>query len=90
MRTMKAIQIHRYKNADDFTPREVPIPEIKAGEILVRVQYAGINPSDLANTQGYFPDHTILPHIIGRDFAGKVVQGRSSLLGKTVTQRATE
>ena len=84
MRTMKAIQIHRYKNADDFTPREVPIPEIKAGEILVRVQYAGINPSDLANMQGYYPDHTILPRIIGRDFAGNVVEGRSSLLGKTV------
>jgi NADPH2:quinone reductase len=81
---MKAIQIHQYKNPDDFVPRDVPVPRLKSGEVLVQIQYAGVNPSDVANTQGYFPDHTTLPRIIGRDFVGKVVEGSSSLLGKIV------
>src|ERR1700733_8321256 len=84
MKTMKSIQIHEYKNSNDFVPRAVSVPQLQSDEILIQVQYAGINPSDLANTQGYFSDHTTLPRIIGRDFVGKVVEGRSSLLGKMV------
>lgn len=84
MKTMKAVQIRTYKNPEDFQPREVPLPKISAGEVLIQVQYAGINPSDLANTQGYFPEHTTLPRIVGRDFVGKVVEGPRELLGKTV------
>lgn len=84
MNMMKAIQIHQYNNSSDYIPRDVPVPAIKFGEVLVKVRYAGVNPSDVANTQGYFLDHTTLPRIIGRDFVGKVVAGPSRLLGKIV------
>jgi len=84
MKTMKAVQIRRYKNPEDFAPREVPIPQVNAGNVLVKIKLTGVNPSDLANTQGAFPDHTTLPRIIGRDFVGKVVEGASELIGKTV------
>lgn len=84
MKFMKAVQIHSYKNPSDLTPREVPIPQVNSGDVLVKIQFAGVNPSDLANIQGAFPDHTILPRIIGRDFVGKVVEGAPELIGKTV------
>jgi NADPH:quinone reductase-like Zn-dependent oxidoreductase len=84
MKTMKAIQIRQYKKPEEFALKEIPVPTLSAGEILVKVEYAGINPSDLANTQGYFPDHTVLPRVIGRDFVGEVVEGPKGLLGKTV------
>jgi len=84
MKTMKAVQIRSYKNPEDFQPRDLPMPKINAGEVLVQVQYAGINPSDLANTQGYFPDHTTLPRVVGRDFVGVVTEGPAALVGKTV------
>lgn len=81
---MKAIQIHSYKNPHDFAPRDVPTPQVNSGDVLVKIQFAGVNPSDLANTQGAFSDHTALPRIIGRDFVGKVVEGLPELIGKTV------
>jgi NADPH2:quinone reductase len=85
MKTMLAVQIHAYKQPDDFTPRELPIAEPRDGEVLIKVLYAGVNPSDLGNTQGYFADHTTLPRVIGRDFVGTVLSGDDqSLLGKTV------
>jgi NADPH:quinone reductase len=82
--TMLAVQIRAYKDVNDLNPREVPMPEPREDEVLVQIHFAGINPSDLANTQGYFSEHTTLPRIVGRDFVGKVVSGPKQLLGKTV------
>jgi NADPH:quinone reductase-like Zn-dependent oxidoreductase len=84
MATMKAVQIRMYKDRGDLVPREVPRPEPALGEVLVKVRYAAVNPSDVFNTQGYFPEHTVLPRIIGRDFVGEVVSGAAPLLGKIV------
>lgn len=61
MKSMKAVQIHSYKNPKDFAPREVPIPQVNSENILVKIEFAGVNPSDLANTQGAFPI-TLLCH----------------------------
>lgn len=81
---MKAVQILNYKDPRDFVPKEIPDPALQPGEVLLRVLYAGINPSDLANTQGFFADHTVLPRVVGRDFVGKIVQGPPALMGRTV------
>jgi|HubBroStandDraft_6_1064221.scaffolds.fasta_scaffold15276_4 NADPH2:quinone reductase len=53
---------------------ELPIPEPGAGEALVHVKAAGINPSDIVNVSGRFKS-TTLPRTPGRDFAGIVVKG---------------
>lgn len=62
---------------------EVPEPALQPGEVLVRIEAAGINPSDLLNIKGGF-DHTELPRIVGRDFAGRVVDGPPHLLERDV------
>ncbi len=62
---------------------EVSKPAPGPGEVLVQVDAAGINPSDLLNIKGGF-DHTELPRIVGRDFAGRVVEGPPHLLGRDV------
>jgi NADPH2:quinone reductase len=48
---------------------EVPQPVPGDGEVLIRIEAAGINPSDVANVGGRFPAIT-LPRVPGRDFAG--------------------
>jgi len=61
-----------------------PDPDLHQNQLLVRVAASPIQPSDLLNTQGNFPD-TTFPRIPGRDFAGVVVQPTSSLWhGKSV------
>lgn len=54
-----------------------------AGEALVRVASAGINPSDVKAVLGAMP-HAVWPRTPGRDYAGTVVEGPSHLVGKEV------
>lgn len=58
-----------------------PVPA--AGEVLVEVRAAGLNPSDVKNVLGRFP-YTTLPRVPGRDFAGVVVEGPQELIGQEV------
>ncbi len=43
---MRAMVFDRYGDPDVMTLRETPIPEPLDGEVLIRVAYAGVNPSD--------------------------------------------
>lgn len=49
--------------------REIPMPG--PGEVLVKVNASGINPSDFKNVAGRFK--ATLPRVPGRDFAGVIV-----------------
>jgi NADPH2:quinone reductase len=80
---MKAAYIREHIALDVLQVSEVPKPSIKPGEVLVRVEASGINPSDLASVQGKFPG-SVLPRVVGRDFAGKVVEGPAELIGTEV------
>jgi len=80
---MKAIYIQRHGAIGDLTVRDVAVPSIGAGEVLVCVEASGINPSDVVSVEGRFPD-SVLPRIVGRDFAGTVVQGPRDLVGMEV------
>jgi NADPH:quinone reductase len=80
---MKAIYIEQHGAIADLKASERPQPAIKPGEALVRIQAAGINPSDIAGVQGRFP-HAVLPRIVGRDFAGVVAEGPAEMIGAEV------
>jgi NADPH2:quinone reductase len=61
---------------------------LRQEEVIVAVEAASINPSDVKNAQGYMSS-TRLPRILGRDFCGTVVRAGTnaeaqSLLGKQV------
>jgi NADPH:quinone reductase-like Zn-dependent oxidoreductase len=55
--TMKAIQLHEFGGPEVLRYDEVPIPEPKPGEVLIRVHAVGINPPDWYVRDGL----TILP-----------------------------
>src|SRR5262249_10585840 len=77
---MLALQITAFGPPDRLRLEEVPVPALKADEALIEVHSAGINPSDLGNVLGRFPQ-TRLPRTPGRDFAGVVVAGGAEQLG---------
>jgi NADPH:quinone reductase-like Zn-dependent oxidoreductase len=54
-----------------------------AGEVLVEVRAAAVNPSDIKAATGLMP-YAIFPRTPGRDFAGVVVDGPASQLGRAV------
>jgi NADPH:quinone reductase len=57
--------------------------EVAAGECLIEVVSAGVNPSDVKAILGAMP-HAVWPRTPGRDYAGVVIEGPSALLGKKV------
>ena len=68
--TMKAIQIHAYGGPEVLQYEDLPQPQPKANEILVRVHAAGVNPIDWKLREGYLS--AALPMIMGIDFSGVV------------------
>ena len=80
---MKAVYIRAHGEIDDAAAVDVAVPVPKDGEVLVKVEAAGINPSDVASIQGKFLG-SVLPRVVGRDFAGRVVSGPPGLLGAEV------
>ena len=72
--TMKAIRIHRYGGPEVLKYEDAPRPEPQAGEVLVRVHAAGVNPIDWKVREGYMKDfwpHKF-PFILGWDLSGVV------------------
>jgi NADPH2:quinone reductase len=71
---MKAIRIHKFGPTEEVLQYEdVPVPEPKPGEILIKVEAASLNRADLGLRKGTYrisPD--ALPLIPGREFAGIV------------------
>lgn len=80
---MKALQFSATGNLNTLHYAQVATPVPAAGEVLVQVKAAGLNPSDVKNVLGRFP-YTTVPRIPGRDFAGVVVEGPEALLGQEV------
>ena len=80
---MNALQFSATGDLAALSFVEVTKPLPAAGEVLVQVKAAGLNPSDVKNVLGRFP-YTTLPRIPGRDFAGVVVEGPQELVGQEV------
>jgi NADPH:quinone reductase-like Zn-dependent oxidoreductase len=82
---MKAVRIHEFGDVDVLKYEDVERPEPQAGEVLVRVRAAGINPLDAVSRKFPVPGITAghLPYILGWDISGSVVA-----LGAGVTQFA--
>ena len=80
---MKALQFSATGDLAALHVVDLPTPVPAAGQVLVRIKAAGLNPSDVKNVLGRFP-YTTLPRVPGRDFAGVVEQGPAQLLGQEV------
>ncbi len=81
--TLKALQIDRFGPLRNLQIREVPDAPLPHDSVRIEIEAAGVNPSDAGVALGRFPKVT-LPRILGRDFAGTVVEGPGNLLGTPV------
>jgi NADPH:quinone reductase-like Zn-dependent oxidoreductase len=74
MKKMKAICVHEYGGPEQLRYEDAPVPEPSAGQVLVRVGAASVNPIDHKLASGVFrqvmPLH--FPWIPGGDFAGVI------------------
>ena len=71
--TMKAVVIHKYGGPEVLKYEDVPRPEPKDDQLLIRIMAAGVNPVDGMIRSGMFADeHRAFPIILGGDVAGIV------------------
>lgn len=80
---MRALRFSRQGTLDALELVELPDPVPRAGEALVEVRAAGLNPSDPKNVLGKMAQ-TTLPRVPGRDFAGIVLTGSAAWRGAEV------
>jgi len=71
---MKAARIHQHGSPEVLVYEEVPDPKIKANQILLRVKACSLNHLDLFVRAGIPGMKFAMPHILGCDIAGEVVE----------------
>jgi len=71
---MKAIRIHAYGGPESMQPEDAPVPACGAGDLLVRVVAAGVNPVDWKMRTGVMAPQIpkSFPITLGFDAAGIV------------------
>jgi NADPH:quinone reductase-like Zn-dependent oxidoreductase len=72
---LKAIVFTKFGGAEVLRLEDVPAPQPAAGEILLRVHSVSVNRTlDLIVRAGRYPVKIRLPHVLGADPAGEVVE----------------
>jgi NADPH2:quinone reductase len=66
---------------------DVPDPIPQPGEVILQIHYAALNPADRYLAENLYPAKPRLPHILGRDGMGTVVEAGSKVEGIRVGDR---
>jgi NADPH2:quinone reductase len=80
---MRALQFNEFGPVSKLRLVELPDPKADAVTAVVKVAAASITPSDVKNVQGKM-EHTTLPRVPGRDYAGTIVMGPAEWMGAEV------
>jgi NADPH:quinone reductase len=83
MKQMKAIGITGSGGPEVLKPASIARPEPASGQILIKVQAAGVNRPDIMQRQGLYPPPKDAPATPGLEVAGEVVK-----LGASTTRYA--
>jgi NADPH2:quinone reductase len=69
---MKAILVREFGEPEVMKIEERPKPEPRAGQVLVRIEAAGVNPVDTYIRTGTYAQKPDLPYTPGKDAAGTI------------------
>ena len=84
---MRALVVRRYGPPNVFELQQLPDPQPKAGEALIRVKAIGVNFADLMQRMGIYPGSPKPPFVPGLEIAGvveKIADGGKPIEGETL------
>ncbi|CAM1503301.1 Fc.00g080770.m01.CDS01 [Cosmosporella sp. VM-42] len=84
--TMKAVQIPKNGGVEVLEYKDIPVPTLADGQVLVRNAYAGINYIDTYFRTGLYKTPQF-PITLGREGAGEVIAVSNSVSGVKVGDR---
>lgn len=74
---MRAVAIDQFGGIDKLTLRDLPVPAVGTGEVLIRVESAGVAVWDVFEREGGFAKmfgmESSFPYVLGSDGAGTIV-----------------
>jgi NADPH:quinone reductase-like Zn-dependent oxidoreductase len=79
---MHAVLIRRFGGPEVVEFADIPVPEPRAGELLLKVEAASLNPVDWKIRAGKYPvvQEDQLPYVLGRDVSATVVKSDDAQL----------
>lgn len=69
---MKAVVFHQHGHADVLCYEDFPNPTPVKGEVIINIEYCGVNHLDIWTRTGITGKKIKLPHICGCDIVGTV------------------
>ena len=84
---MKAWLLDELKGIDRLRLADAPEPVAQAGEVVLELHYAALNPADRYLAERQYPAKPTFPHILGRDGVGVVTQVGAGVDGVRVGDR---
>jgi NADPH:quinone reductase-like Zn-dependent oxidoreductase len=85
---MKAIVLDAFGGPDQLKIKDIDVPQVQAGEVLIAVKAAGINPIDLHSRAGNGAAEALeLPFVLGWEIAGVVTETGEGTQGFTKGDR---
>jgi NADPH:quinone reductase len=86
---VKAIVIDKFGGPEVLRLANVPVPDVGPEDVLIRVEYAGVNPADWKTRAGWLSAYfsPSFPYVIGFDLAGTVLRTGRAVTGFGVGER---
>ena len=81
---MKAVRIHQFGGPEVLTYEDIPDPQLRKDQVLVKVKACSLNHLDLWVRKGL--PGVKLPHILGSDISGEVMEVGEYVSGVKVGQ----
>src|SRR4051812_30547004 len=69
---MKAVVLRAFGSADNFQDAELPLPDLRPGDVRIRIAAASFNPVDYQIRKGGPEMRSSNSMILGRDLSGVV------------------
>lgn len=87
--TMRAVVLEKFGGPEVLKVSRVPIPEPKAGQVQIRVAYAGLSPIDSLIRSGQFRYHPPLPFVMGNTYSGRITKVGAGVDPGRIGERVT-
>ncbi|MEG1283653.1 MAG: zinc-binding dehydrogenase, partial [Lactococcus sp.] len=73
---MKALYFEEFGESDVLKYGEVPLPQVREDEVLVKTAYIGLNFADIYRRRGGYHIEEHHPYINGYEGSGEIVEGK--------------
>ncbi|WP_442592875.1 NAD(P)H-quinone oxidoreductase [Parapusillimonas sp. JC17] len=81
---MKAVEISKPGGPEVLVPVDRPMPEPRAGEVLIKVSAAGVNRPDVVQRKGKYPPPPGASDLPGLEIVGEIISGDLGASGLAV------